>query len=150
MIMRHLRYLLTVIAVLLAVACTEKVDPAVPDLPVTYANLDGVWELSTWKGEPLADGSWCYLVLHRRDKTFSIFQNLASMDVREYSGTFVLEEDEYENYVINGEYDWGNGPWTNSYYVTRITSDGMMTWISAADDTDVSVYKKIEALPSFE
>ncbi|MCF0176631.1 MAG: hypothetical protein HUJ94_07325, partial [Bacteroidales bacterium] len=78
-------------------------------------------------------------------------QNLDSMYDRELTGTFTITQDDYGCYVLNGSYDWGRGDWTSTYNVKGIKHDGSsMTWTSTADESDVSVYVRIDSLPELK
>lgn len=136
-------------AVLLSLSvlsCEKEKAQTEPLLPVTYANLDGLWQLHSWKGNALPDGTWCYVEFKRRERTFVMHQNLDSMFDRVLEGSFEIEEDEYGNYIVGGTYDWGRGDWGTDYYVTNLTA-ARMTWTSVDSPDDVSVYERVEALP---
>ena len=42
-------------------ACGDDEELTVATLPVTAANLNGTWQLSEWNGQPLAEGTYCYI-----------------------------------------------------------------------------------------
>ena len=55
------------------VACDDEDEAKVETLEVTSANLNGTWQLMEWNGEPLAEGTYCYITFIRRDKTFQMY-----------------------------------------------------------------------------
>ena len=144
-------FAVTVVVVIAFISFKKKPEATPPDLPITYANISGIWELKTWKGTSLPKDSWCYIEFSRGDHTFVMHQNLDSMYDRVLTGTYTITRDEYENYIIKGTYDWGKGAWANSYYVTDMVYDGSsMKWTSTNDDSDVIIYARIEEMPKFE
>lgn len=126
-------------------SCEEEVFEE-PALEVTPANLDGTWQLSEWNGSPMAEGTYCYVVFHRKDRTFEMYQKFDSMYARYITGTFRIEEDEYVGYIISGDYDFGNGEWNNEYVVTDLLESGSMVWTINGGD-EVTKYVRCETVP---
>lgn len=124
----------------------EKVE--VHKLPVTAANLNGTWQLYEWNGEPMAEGTYCYITFNRKEQTFEIYQKFDSMYARHITGHFILENDPYLGYIISGEYDFGNGDWNNDYIVTDLLESGSMIWTVKDDCNDVSKYVRCEKVPA--
>ena len=96
-------------------ACDDDEEVKVETLEVTPANLNGTWRLVEWNGEPMADGTYCYITFVRRDKTFEMYQKFDSMYARFLSGIFEIEKDTYLGYIISGKYNNSlGGRWNNS------------------------------------
>ncbi len=117
-------------------------------LEVTPANLHGTWELAEWNGEPLAEGTYCYIVFNRKDQTFEMYQKFDSMYGRHITGSFAIENDPYQGYIISGSYDNGKGDWYQSYLVTRLLASGSMIWTAKDNVTDISRYKRCDEVPA--
>ena len=142
------RFILLTISLLVAamglVACDdEPIVPTEPQLEVTANNIAGEWQLSSWKGAPLAEGSYVYLAFDRRERTFCIYQNLDSFSTRELTGAFYIETDPELGAVIRGSYDYDRGDWAHRYIVTSLTANEMV-WVAKDDAEDVSVYVRAE------
>ena len=152
--MKHIMKLFTLLAALLLttgfVSCSSDDDePQEQSLPVTPANLDGVWQMTEWNGQPMAEGTYCYVVFHRRDNTMEMYDNLNSMYAHYTSGTFYVKQDAYLGYVINGTYDNGVGDWNQSYIVSQLyQSTGTMVWTAKDDATDVFRYTRVSEVPA--
>ena len=142
------RLILLTISLLMAslsfVACDdEPVVPTEPQLEVTANNIAGEWQLSSWKGAPLAEGSYVYLSFDRRERTFCIYQNLDSFSTRELTGAFYIETDPELGAIIRGSYDYDRGDWAHRYVVTSLTANEMV-WVAKDDTEDVSIYSRVE------
>ena len=142
------RFILLTISLLMAslsfVACDdEPVVPTEPQLEVTANNIVGEWQLSSWKGAPLAEGSYVYLSFDRRERTFCIYQNLDSFSTRELTGAFYIETDPELGAIIRGSYDYDRGDWAHRYVVTSLTANEMV-WVAKDDAEDVSIYSRVE------
>ena len=70
---------LILVAVMAIMTACEKEEMSVPALEVNYINLDGTWQLAEWRGEPLAEGTWLYIELDRKEHTFKIYDNISTM-----------------------------------------------------------------------
>jgi hypothetical protein len=126
------------------VACDDEPEvPVEPQLEVTANNIAGEWKLSEWKGAPLAEGSYVYLAFDRRERTFTIYQNLDSFSTRKLTGSFYIEIDPVHGAVIRGSYDYDRGDWANRYYVISLTANEMV-WASNNNVVDQSVYARTE------
>ena len=142
------RFILLTISLLVAslsfVSCDdEPIVPTEPQLEVTANNIAGEWQLSSWKGAPLAEGSYVYIAFDRRERTFCIYQNLDSFSTRELTGSFYIEVDPELGAVIRGSYDYDRGDWAHRYIVTSLTANEMV-WVAKDDAEDVSVYVRAE------
>ena len=130
-------------------ACDDDEEVKVETLEVTPANLNGTWRLVEWNGEPMADGTYCYITFVRRDKTFEMYQKFDSMYARFLSGIFEIEKDTYLGYIISGKYNNSLGDrWNNSYIVTELLPAGTMIWTVKDDAGDVSKYVRCDGVPS--
>ena len=129
------------------VSCDDDEKAEIPTLPVTAANLNGTWQLAEWNGQPMTEGTYCYITFNRRELTFEMYQKFDSMYARYITGSFSLENDPYLGYVISGEYDFGNGDWNHDYIVTDLLESGSMIWTAKDDDNDVSKYARCEKVP---
>ena len=142
------RFILLTISLLVAslsfVSCDdEPIVPTEPQLEVTANNIAGEWQLSSWKGAPLAEGSYVYIAFDRRERTFCIYQNLDSFSTRELTGAFYIETDPELGAVIRGSYDYDRGDWAHRYIVTSLTANERL-WVAKDDAEDVSVYVRAE------
>lgn len=119
-------------------------------LPVNYANLHGTWELAEWNGQPTPDGTYCYIIFDRKEHTFSMYQKFDSMYARLITGTFVLEQETEGNdmrTLISGTYDYGMGPWNQTYMVTDLLETGSMVWTAVDNEGDVCLYRRCTEVP---
>lgn len=128
-------------------SCSDDEEIVVVELDINYANLNGIWRLAEWNGEPLADGTYCYIELSRKDRTFKMYHNMDSMFARLITGSFELEDDPYLGFVISGKYDYGQGSWNNEYIITDLLETGSMIWTVNGDDSDISKYERCDAIP---
>ena len=128
-------------------SCDDDEDTALPTLPVTAANLNGVWQLAEWNGQPLAEGTYCYIKFNRKELTFEMYQKFDSMYARCITGSFKIKNDPYLGYVLSGDYDFGNGEWNHDYIVTDLQESGSMVWTAKDDDSDVSKYVRCNKVP---
>ncbi len=129
-------------------SCSKDNDPEDPQLDVTYNNMTGIWELTQWNGTSLPDGTYCYLVIERKDKKFKLYQKMNSMYAQLFTGTYTLTTDPYLGSILNGTYDYGAGDWNNKYIVTSLTTSGKLTLTVKGDESDVSLYQKCKEVPS--
>ncbi len=147
------KVILRILAIMLLMsglnACSDDNSTApTPSLDVTPANIAGTWKLVEWNGAEIAQGTYCYIVFNRRERTFEMYQKFDSMYPRYITGKFAIDEDEDYGYIISGEYDYGNGLWSNSYIVTDLYPSGTMTWTVKGNADDVSRYERCESVPA--
>lgn len=130
-------------------ACDDDGQPVEPSLNVTANNLAGTWRLATWRGEPLAEGSFVYFEFVRKDQTFKLYQNLDSFGLVMKSGRFSITTDEKLGAaVLSGDYDHSlNATWAHRYVVRDLTKTSM-TWIVTIDEGDVTVYERCDGIPA--
>ena len=154
--MKHIIKLFTLLAALLLttgfVSCSSDDDNESQEqsLAVTPANLDGVWQMTEWNnGQPMPEGTYCYVIFHRRDNTMEMYDNLNSMYAVHTTGSFTIKQDPYLGYVISGSYDNGVGDWNQSYIVSQLyQSTGTMVWTAKDDASDVCRYQRVSEVPA--
>ena len=138
-------YLLLMLFSVAFVACSEDEEEYVePQLDVTLHNVSGEWKLQSWaNGQPLAEGSYLYLELVRKDATFAIYDNLDSFQTTLTTGVYYFDTDPAVGTIIRGVYDYGRGDWNHRYIIRSLTAREMV-WVATDDPRDVSVYVREE------
>lgn len=144
----YLTLLVAACAALLIVGCDDKESSTSAPKPIaiTYSLLDGCWQLAEWNGAPLAEGTFCYARFDRSEQRFEFYDNLATMYTRRTSGSFAVEHDDYDRYILSGTYDYGLGEWNNSYEVVAYYPADDMVW-TTLDGVEHTRYVRIEAIP---
>ncbi len=148
---KFLKYIAIASLLVLSVGCQEDhVAPEPEFLDVTPSNIEGVWQLTQWRGEDLPEGRYFYIVLERTDCLFTTYENTSSFGVHKETGYYNILTDEYTGVaVIRGLYDYTMGEEWNHQYVVYGLTDMKMEWAVVGDPEDVSLYTRIEALPDF-
>lgn len=146
--MKNIFKLMALFAFLFCLSSCEDDEPVIPRLEVTPANLNGTWELSEWNGQPLAEGTYCYVIFNRKEQAFEMYQKFDSMYARYITGEFSIEEDPYIGSIISGVYDYGNGDWNSKYIVTDLLETGSMIWTDKDNENDVNKYIRCEKVPA--
>lgn len=149
--MNRFKLSLLLLAVLssFAVSCVkDELPPKDEYLEVNANNISGKWKLEEWNGSPLSDGTFVYIDIERKDRKYTIYQNLDSFaDVPHIvSGTYNIDTDPELGAVIRGSYDHDSGEWAHRYIITELTS-GSMVWTAKDDPGFVQRYVKIESIP---
>lgn len=152
-------YVMCVAAMLLSACSDDDEKMLEPEyLPVTYAQIEGIWSLAQWNGQPLDDGRYCYLVIGRRAdeetglRPLEIYQNLDSSKSRHLTSDYWLEQDEEDldetglTALISGVYRYSAGFWNNTYRISALEAD-RMTWTVTDDVLDVSLYERCSSVP---
>lgn len=141
--MKRFIWLIISVLAIAFVACDEPTPevPAEPQLEVTASNIAGEWQLIEWKGEPLAEGSYVYIAFDRRERTYTLYQNLDSFSTRTLTGSFFIETDPELGAVIRGNYDYDRGDWAHRYCVISLTANEMV-WVNLDNVVDQSVYTR--------
>ena len=143
--MRHLKLLLLFAVAIVVAACEKPVnDLTEPVIEVTTKRLDGAWQLSTWNGEALAEGTYLYIEFDGKNRRFEMWDNLGSMYVQHKTGSFTVSQDSEERYIINGQYDYGVGDWNDNYVVRMLANGEEMEWTT---DEEMMSFKRIEEIP---
>lgn len=132
-----------IIAIFIAFAtasCTGCLDPSMTDeIPVTFTNTAGEWELVMWRGSDVEFGT---VNVTLKDKEFVLRQSVGSMYPVEYTGSYNLIEEEGVGTIIRGLYDYTYEYWEHKYIVTSLTSSSM-EWTSMDDPGDIYLYYKV-------
>ena len=140
---------LALMAVVAMTACSDEDPYQDPAMDVTPNNIAGTWRLASWSGGELAEGSYVFIDFVRADRTYTLYQNIDSPQLRILTGSYYIETDAELGAVIRGSYDYGNGEWTHRYIVTDLTADRMV-WTAKNDANDVSVYVRAELPEGFK
>lgn len=123
---------------------TERNDK--PVAAVTYYLMNGSWQLTELNGDALAEETYMYVEFNRTEHSFDIFTNIGSMYGRHTTGIFVIEQDEYENYILSGSYDNGVGDWNDSYRVEAAEGGEKMLW-QGKTTNEYMAFERIESIP---
>lgn len=147
--MRLLQRLVATLIVVATIAGCEKPAPLPTEekIAVTYAALDGCWQLSMWQGAPMAEDTYLYIEFDRREHRYTIWDNIDSMYATDTTGTFAITEEEDGTYTLSGTYDYGVGDWSSDYRVTLSNKGERMQWISRSGSFQTMDFVRIEAIP---
>lgn len=146
--MKNIFRLMAIVMLLIcSTSCSDDDAPEIVRLEVTNANLNGVWQLAEWNGQPLTEDTYCYIKFNRKDQTFEMYQKFDSMYARYITGNFKIRKDPYLGAVISGTYDYGNGDWNNEYNVTELLESGSMVWVAVDDASDIHKYVRCDEVP---
>lgn len=128
---------------LAASSCKKHVDPAEPQLPVTFYNTSGYWKLESWKGHGMKDVE---VYIHLKDRKYTLRQNVGSMYLTEYTGEYNLIEEEGIGTIIRGIYDYTWEYWNSSYVITSLTAT-QMVWVDRDRSENSQVFVRISDFP---
>lgn len=133
---------------LMAVSCTEKPLETIEYLDVNSNTISGNWQLDSWNGSALAEGTKMYIKFVRNDQTYQMWQTMDSFsDIPHYvTGEFNITTDPMNGAVINGKYDNDEGLWQHSYMVKDLTATEM-TWIAVDSPDFVQHFVRVETIP---
>ena len=147
--MRLLQRIVATLIVVATIAGCEKPAPLPTEekIAVTYAALDGCWQLSMWQGAPMAENTYLYIEFDRREHRYTIWDNIDSMYATDTTGTFAITEEEDGTYTLSGTYDYGVGDWSSDYRVTLSNKGERMQWISRSGSFQAMDFVRIEAIP---
>ena len=139
--------MLAIVSAAIAVSC-EETEPVNPFKDVTANNIAGTWQLVERCGELLMDGTYVYVDFVRKEKKFTIYQNIDSIkDVPHViTGIFNILQDDLRGEVICGKYDYDGGNWAHDYEVNELTDDSMI-WVATDDPSYVQKYVRIDNIP---
>ena len=146
--MRLLQRIVATLIVVATIAGCEKPAPLPTEekIAVTYAALDGCWQLSMWQGAPMAEDTYLYIEFDRREHRYTIWDNIDSMYATDTTGTFAITEED-GTYTLSGTYDYGVGDWSSDYRVTLSNEGERMQWISRSGSFQTMDFVRIEAIP---
>ena len=147
--MRLLQRLVATLIVVATIAGCEKPAPLPTEekIAVTYAALDGCWQLSMWQGAPMAEDTYLYIEFDRREHRYTMWDNIDSMYATDTTGTFAITEEEDGTYTLSGTYDYGVGDWSSDYRVELTNEGERMQWISRSGSFQTMDFVRIEAIP---
>lgn len=126
-----------------AASCSDKSEPVVPQLPVTFTNTSGDWTLSEWNGNPMPEGS---VYIRLRNREFVLMQNVGSMYLTKYTGSYNLIEEEGVGTIIRGIYDYSYEYWSHNYIISSLTANEMV-WTAQDKSEDTYKYIRTESFP---
>lgn len=142
---------LLIVATTLIAGCEKPAPmPSVEHIPVTYAALDGCWQLTMWQGGPIAEETYLYIEFDRSSHRYTMWDNIDSMYATDTTGTFAINEEEDGTYTLSGVYDYGKGDWNNEYYVEIYDEGESMKWISRSSSHQVMDFVRIAKIPEFD
>ena len=149
--MRLLQRLVATLIVVATIAGCEKPAPLPTEekIAVTYAALDGCWQLSMWQGASMAEDTYLYIEFDRREHRYTIWDNIDSMYATDTTGTFAITEEEDGTYTLSGTYDYGVGDWSSDYRVTLSNKGERMQWISRSGSFQVMDFVRVVEIPEF-
>lgn len=128
LINRLLATLLIASATLIAGCEKPASQPTEKPMAVTYATLDGCWQLTKWQGEAMAEDTLLYIEFDRTQRRYTMWDNIDSMYATDTTGTYAITEEEDGTYTLTGTYDYGVGDWSEEYSVTLYDEGNTMLW----------------------
>ena len=149
--MRLLNRLIATLIVVATIAGCEKPAPLPTQekIAVTYAALDGCWQLSMWQGAPIAEDTYLYIEFDRKEHRYTMWNNIDSMYATDTTGTFALTEEEDGTYTLSGTYDYGVGDWSCDYRVELTNEGNDMRWVSLSGSHQVMNFVRVAEIPEF-
>ena len=133
----------------------EPNEPAEPQVPITSANIAGVWKLTEWQGAAVEDDMVVYINFVNSGRTYTLYQNVNSSVVDVITGTYNLYTNKNGQSILRGVYDYSDSTeWSHRYVVSSLTATTMTLKVyeegsTTTADAEVLVYKRAE-LPDFE
>jgi hypothetical protein len=138
---------LLIVATTLIAGCEKPAPiPTEEKIAVTYAALDGCWQMTMWQGGPIAEETYLYIEFDRSSHRYTMWDNINSMYAVESTGSFTISAQEDGRYILSGTYDFGKGDWNNEYYVELYNEGESMKWISH----QVMDFVRIAEIPEFD
>lgn len=142
---------LLIVATTLIAGCEKPAPiPTEEKIAVTYAALDGCWQLTMWQGAPMAADTYLYIEFDRTTRTYVMWDNINSMYGVESTGSFTITAEEDGRYTLSGAYDYGKGDWSNRYYVELYDEGESMKWKSRSGSHQVMDFVRIAEIPEFD
>lgn len=130
-------------------SCGEPVEPAEPQVPITSANISGVWKLDQWQGA-VAEEMVVYIEFVNSGRKFTLYQNVNSSVVDVITGTYNLYTNNIGQSILRGIYDYSDGTeWSHRYTVKSLTSTTMILQVYEEGQTttkgaETLTYKRAE------
>ena len=134
-------------AALALVSCTKDDAKVEQYLEVNASNLHGNWQLETYNGSALAEGSFFYISFNRSGQEFKSWNGMDSIpNSYDYSeGIFEFYTDAELGTTIRG-IDNALQEWNDRYVIKDLTKTHM-TWIGVNDPTNIQTFKRITKIP---
>lgn len=117
-------------------------------MAVTYATLDGCWQLTKWQGEAMAEDTLLYIEFDRTQRRYTMWDNIDSMYATDTTGTYAITEEEDGTYTLTGTYDYGVGDWSEEYSVTLYDEGNTMLW-RTRNGAQTMEFVRVAGLPEF-
>lgn len=146
-----------VVAATLALAawgCGEPEETGEPQLPITSANIAGVWQLTEWQGEAVSEDMVVYIEFVNVGRTYTLYQNVDSSVIDVITGDYNLYTSPSSGLsILSGKYDYSDSTeWSNRYVVRSLTATTMVLKVytegaSSTADAESFVYTKRDSLP---
>lgn len=130
--------------VVAAFAACEDQQETLPDalLEVTPNNLAGEWELVTYdNGSTLPEGCYVRIEFDRKERTYTLRQNVESFSEQVLTGSFNILTDPSLGSILVGNYDYNGGDWAHRYIVLSLTANRMV-WVAKDDPEQVQVFAR--------
>ena len=147
---RFFKYALMTLALCVGFAsCSKNEDyePQPQQLIINYANFSGIWQLVSYNGHQLEEGTYLYIDFIRRDHVFRMYDNLQSMYGQKRTGTYYINEyEKTETMVLSGIYDNGVGGWNDEYTISSLTEKELRL-TTRGDNPEIQIYNRLDKLP---
>lgn len=98
-----------------------------PEIDVTYKAMEGMWRLEEWNGEELADEAFLFIEFDQKLR-FTMWDNLGSMYTVQRTGSYSIDKNPDNEFILTGTYDNGVGDWAHSYKVEMQRDGEDMLW----------------------
>lgn len=98
-----------------------------PEIDVTYKAMEGMWRLEEWNGEELADEAFLFIEFDQKQR-FTMWDNLGSMYTVQRTGSYSIDKNPDNEFILTGTYDNGVGDWAHSYKVEMQRDGEDMLW----------------------
>lgn len=137
--------LLVAMAITTALTSCEKPVPVednpVPELELTYNDLEGCWRLTHLNGVEIFDDTELFIEFDnakldngKESHRYKMLDNIGSMYPRLTTGSYSLVTEEDGSYTISGSYDNGSGDWNEEYRVALFPGERLQ-WKSRTTTT---------------
>ena len=130
--------------------CGEPAEPVEPQVPITAANISGVWKLNQWQGAAVAEEMIVYIEFVSSGRKFTLYQNVNSSVVDVITGTYNLSTNSIGQSILRGLYDYSDSTeWANRYEVKSLTASTMILQVydeeaTTTEGIETLVYKRAE------